>query len=180
MALNIITIEFEACTPAPADGYQISYRPIGSEIDYRIVNVLGSPAVIEDDNDEECTSYEGFIQGDCGGGILGSPVYFEAPNLIRCDESGSVSGSGPLPLPQFRYLCEVYSCSNCSEPMGTTICQSTNPSLILFKYYQANIGGDVVYRPISTSIGVASDDIIGLPWDTCILACAAPPPIDPD
>lgn len=76
MAINTITLEFEPCEPAPANGYAIHYRPIGSVGPYRTwPNVTASPAVIVDENDDPPgTDYEGYIQGDCGGDVLGVQV----------------------------------------------------------------------------------------------------------
>lgn len=185
MALNTITIEFEPCNPAPSNGYVVKYRPVGSTDPYRTwpANFFSSPAVIEDDNDDFGTSYEGIIQGDCGDGVLGVEVPWSAANDDAPSpggepgESGSAPGGGSVPM--YNYECEVYSCLNCAEPAGTIVAAHTNPSLPLFKYYQAEFGGNVVYRPIGPSAGVAADNMIGLVWDTCLLACSAPPPIDP-
>ena len=180
MAINIIYIEFEPCEPAPANGYLISYRPLGSLIDYRTATASTSPAVILDVSDPIGTSYEGIIQGDCGGGLLGVPVPWEAPNSISISGSasaseGSASGSFPPP-PTFNYEVEVYLCSACGEPIGTIVAASTNEFLVLFKFYKAQFGGDVVYRPISTSLGIAADNIVGFAFDTCLEACEAPDP----
>lgn len=102
MAINTITLEFELCELTPANGYKILYRPVGSEEDYRTwPNVTESPAVIVDENDDpEGTQYEGFIQGDCGGGKLGVPVPWftgmvtsepddDVPLLLRWDDIGN-------------------------------------------------------------------------------------------
>lgn len=98
MGLNTITIEFQACEPAPADGYKISYRPLGSEIEYRDGgNFMESPAVINDANDPAGTDYEGIIQGDCGGGFLGVPIPWTAINA-GCEGSES-EGSGSSSAP---------------------------------------------------------------------------------
>lgn len=91
MANNTITISFEPCEPAPANGYRVTYRPIGGG-DYRTYpsNFISSPAVIVDDQDPIGTSYEGFIEGDCGDGKFGLPVRWQAVN----EEAPSQSGSG--------------------------------------------------------------------------------------
>lgn len=183
MATNTITINFEPCLTAPSAGYRVKYRPVGSEEDYRIwpTNFFSSPAVIVDANDPEGTSYEGTIAGDCGNDQYGGEFPWTADNPLAPSEPGggeeSDEGGGPSPT-YYPYECEVYSCSNCSEPSGTIVAQSTNQFLTLFKYYKAQFGGAVVYRPIATSAGVAADNIIGFAYDTCILACNAPPPIE--
>lgn len=79
MAQNVINVEFSPCQPAPADGYVIRYRVLGSETEYRTAGPFTeSPAQILDENDPAGTSYEGFIQGDCGGGKMGVSVPFVA------------------------------------------------------------------------------------------------------
>ena len=75
MAQNIILLDFQPCEPAPVNGYKITYRPLGSDDDYRTwPNVFTSPVEIIDNNDPPGTSYEGLIQGDCGNGLMGVPV----------------------------------------------------------------------------------------------------------
>lgn len=72
MALNRLTVTFIPCTPSPANGYSVFFRPIGSDDDYRDGgNFVSSPAVIDDINDPEGTDYEGYIRGDCGNGNFG-------------------------------------------------------------------------------------------------------------
>lgn len=96
MANNTISIYFQPCQPTPAAGYRVSYRPQGSSIPFRVWpdNFLTSPAIFTDTNDPEGTSYEGFIQGDCGDDLLGVHVPFTANNGESPSSSGSVSGSG--------------------------------------------------------------------------------------
>jgi|SRR3954468_23702708 len=91
MAINTITIEFDPCNPPPANGYRVSYRPLGSEEDHRVwpENFTSSPAVIDDDNDPLDTEYEGFIQGDCGDGELGIEIAWAT--AVEDDESTSDS-----------------------------------------------------------------------------------------
>jgi hypothetical protein len=100
MADNTIVIEFEPCEPAPADGYKIFYRPIGSVAAYREApqNFTTSPAEWIDALDLFGTVYEGYIQGDCGGGKLGPTVTFVTDGgggsgSGSSSESGSESGS---------------------------------------------------------------------------------------
>lgn len=78
------------------------------------------------------------------------------------------------PEPTYNYECEIYLCTNCSEPAGTLIASSTNPSLTLFKYYQALSSEAIVLRPIATSVGVAADQIFEPQFNSCFLACSAP------
>lgn len=92
MATNNIYIEFIPCEPTPVNGFKISYRPVGGG-GYRVApaNFYTSPAVIVDNSDPVGTSYEGFMQGDCGPGKLGIMIPFIAHNN---DSSGSGSESG--------------------------------------------------------------------------------------
>lgn len=96
MALNTITIEFTPCEPTPANGYRIYYRPVGGGA-YRFHpdRFYVSPAVFTDEEDPIGTSYEGFIQGDCGGEKYGLPIPWTAEN----NESGGGSGSGSISEP---------------------------------------------------------------------------------
>lgn len=73
MANNHITVVFKPCQPAPANGYRIIYRPQGSSGNYRVwpSNFLASPAEFTDTLDALGTEYEGYIMGDCGGGMYG-------------------------------------------------------------------------------------------------------------
>jgi hypothetical protein len=92
MANNTITITFTPCEPAPANGYRVRYRPFGG-IEFRTwpVRFLTSPAVFTDEEDPIGTSYEGYIEGDCGDGILGLQIPWVALN------SDSGGGSEPAP-----------------------------------------------------------------------------------
>src|SRR5688572_2741065 len=98
MAENTIVIEFVPCEPAPVNGYLVKYRPFGSLEDYRVVepNQTESPIVIVDENDPPGTSYEGTIQGDCGGGVLGVPSPWEFSNSDSISGSGSQSEEPPI------------------------------------------------------------------------------------
>lgn len=114
MALNTITIDFDPCEPTPANGYRVAYRPLGSIGAYRIwpVNFFNTPAEFTDTHDPIGTSYEGFIQGDCGGGKFGVPIPWVAENsssessVPAPSESSAPSESGSVPEP----LCTFASC----------------------------------------------------------------------
>lgn len=124
MATNTIQIDFDPCEPAPANGYLVKYRPLGSDEEWRTVepNPTDTPVIIVDENDPKGTSYEGTIQGDCGGGKYGVEVPWEAIN----DESGSASASGSgsdgdgsisIPPEEFDYyLADAYACEDCGGP----------------------------------------------------------------
>lgn len=77
MANNKITINFTPCTPAPANGYRVLYRPAGSTIPYRNAgNFTSSPIVINDTLDAGGTDYEGVLQSQCGTNTFGVQVPF--------------------------------------------------------------------------------------------------------
>lgn len=72
---NVLTVNFTACEPAT--DFRIFYRPQGSIIAYRDGGtVTTSPFVVTDSLDTAGTQYEGYIQSECGGGLLGDPVAF--------------------------------------------------------------------------------------------------------
>lgn len=90
-------------------------------------------------------------------------------------------GNCETPPTYHSYVCERYLCSNCSEPLDSIIAQSTNPALILFKYYKSLASPTTItLRPIATSVDGAIDTIIGFARDSCVLSCGDPPPIDPE
>ncbi len=78
MANNTIRIAFEGCEPLPSEGFKIFYRPVGNLGEYREApeNYIDSPAEWVDTMDPAGTIYEGYMQGDCGGGKLGPAVTF--------------------------------------------------------------------------------------------------------
>lgn len=110
MAQNTIHIEFDPCDPFPADGYVVRYRPLGSGGAYRTApsNFLFSPIEFVDNLDPVGTSYEGFIQGDCGGGKLGVSVPWvaEFTGSVPGGSSVAPSSSGSEPPPDFNITVE--------------------------------------------------------------------------
>lgn len=101
MASNTISIYFDPCEPAPAGGYLVTYRRVGTS-DFLTwpTNFFSSPAqfVVEG---PPGASYEGFIRGDCGGGKLGVPISWTAENGESFSGGGSGSGSGSGSGPAF-------------------------------------------------------------------------------
>ena len=76
---NQITIIFEPCSPAPANGYVVQYRPVGSSDPYTEYpdHFFSSPIVFNDGGAEpDGTEYEGFLFSDCGGGNFGTPIHW--------------------------------------------------------------------------------------------------------
>jgi hypothetical protein len=105
MALNTITIDFMPCEPTPVNGYRIYYRPVGGGA-YRFHpdRFYVTPAVFTDEEDPIGTSYEGFIQGDCGGEKYGLPIPWSAENSESGSGGGSGSGSEPPEVPCRTYI----------------------------------------------------------------------------
>lgn len=107
---NQITVNYVPCEPAPANGYLVKYRPLGSGGALRTwpVNFFPSPAellagvaaaVFLTAEDIDGTQYEGFIYGDCGSGGLGvaSPWATAGDSGSGSSPSASDSGGGPPP-----------------------------------------------------------------------------------
>jgi hypothetical protein len=100
MATNKITVIFPECLPAPSQGYRVFYRPTGGSVYRQSDLFLHPPVVIFDTNDPAGTTYEGYIQSDCGNNKYGAnPPTFNTPGLItgviqfQCsDESCTVNG----------------------------------------------------------------------------------------
>lgn len=88
---NTITINFIPCEPAPAQGYKLTWRVLGSADPYTDEGYFtASPIVFEDLVNPEGTCYEGFLQSDCSesgesGTILGQAIPWSTP----CEESGT-------------------------------------------------------------------------------------------
>jgi len=108
MANNTITINFTPCEPTPAGGYRVRYRPMGGSGDFRVwpVNFTASPIVFTDTEDPIGTSYEGYIQGDCGDGQLGVDIPWIAFNGDATSESGGdeSASASEAPIP-----CRTYT-----------------------------------------------------------------------
>ena len=88
--MNTITISFIECTNAPANGYNVKWRVVGSGDPYTDEgNFFSSPVSFIDNINPEGTCYEGTIQSDCSesgqsGIVLGDEVVWATP----CAESG--------------------------------------------------------------------------------------------
>lgn len=88
--MNKITINFVKCTTAPAGGYQIYYREVGSSEAYVFAGTFyTSPAVFYDTVNPPGTCYEGYLVADCGNDVFGNHVTFNTCNssIINPDNS---------------------------------------------------------------------------------------------
>jgi len=106
MALNTINIEFDPCEPTPASGYRVRYRLLGSGGAYRNAGpFFTSPIVFNDFLEVAGSSFEGFIQGDCGGKLgVSVPWVAEFTGSIvapssEAPSSAAPSSSAPPPSP---------------------------------------------------------------------------------
>lgn len=68
-----LQVAFTAPTIAPANGYVVKWRPVGTPT-WNTVSQNQNPVVIA--GVPTCFNIEGTIQADCGGGNLGNPVVF--------------------------------------------------------------------------------------------------------
>lgn len=96
---NQITIAFETCSPSPANGYRIRFRPAGTVPFFTVSpNVFVPPAVFIDDQSgaDDGEEYEGFIQGDCGGGVYGGEIPWSTGVDPEC-VAVAISGTPNLP-----------------------------------------------------------------------------------
>lgn len=87
---NTITVDFIPCTPAPANGYNLQWRVLGSGDPYTDEgNFSSSPAIFTDAINPAGTCYEVVMQSDCvesgeSGSVLGNQVFGQSV----CEESG--------------------------------------------------------------------------------------------
>jgi hypothetical protein len=98
MAMNTISLDFRPCEPAPVNGYKVSYRPVGAG-SFREVpgRFFSSPIEFSTTLDPSTTQYEGFIQGDCGGGKLGIQSTWIAGEPSGGSASPGGGGGGSTP-----------------------------------------------------------------------------------
>lgn len=81
------TLTFIPCSPAPANGYNVLWRPVGSVDPYIDAgNFSSSPIEITDPDGDPDTQYEGILRSDCGDGIFGSDIPFVS-TATCCDPS---------------------------------------------------------------------------------------------
>jgi hypothetical protein len=134
MAQNTIHIEFDPCEPVPANGYTVRYRPLGSGGSYRTApaNYTSSPISFVDNLDPAGTSYEGFIQGDCGGGKLGVSVPWVAEFTGSAGGGSSQAASSPAPSSPVEPECP-YHIQIVTESLGfnETSCEDIKYSIRL-------------------------------------------------
>ena len=91
--MNTVTINFIPCTPAPANGYKLTWRVAGSGDPYTDEGFFTeSPAMFTDLINPEGTCYEGFLQSDCSeSGESGSVVGNAIPWATVCEEESGTT-----------------------------------------------------------------------------------------
>jgi len=90
--MNTITVDFIPCTPAPANGYNLQWRVLGSGDPFTDEgNFTSSPATFTDNSNPEGTCYEVFLQSDCTeSGESGQTLGNQVSGQSICEESGGV------------------------------------------------------------------------------------------
>lgn len=71
---ELVTINFNPCSPSPANGYIVLWRIAGSGGSYTNAGAFVSSPATFGDSSPEGTEYEGYIYSDCGDGLTGSFV----------------------------------------------------------------------------------------------------------
>lgn len=117
-----ITINFIPCTPAPANGYKLTWRVAGSGDPYTDEGFFTeSPIVFSDPGGVEGTCYEGFLQSDCSesgeGEVVGNAIPWSTP----CEaESGA-----------FDYTISLANPCTPGNPYGTYLIENGTPGDVL-------------------------------------------------
>ena len=90
-----LTINFTPVSPAPANGYRVKYRKVGT-VSYNTLSpyATASPVVIT--GLENGVAYEGTIEAACDSGVFSSPVSFSATamSFVSCGATISNSYAG--------------------------------------------------------------------------------------
>jgi|GEM_PF-5429778 len=152
---NIITIDFDECSPTPENGYNVFYRKFGtSDALINGGNFTSSPAVITDTHYVLGTFYSGYIQSDCGFSV-GTQVPFDTAPTIGMDNSPSCRSEGTC---NDNSTCGIrYTVTTTNAPAGsfivvTNISGSATISVIdsdpasgLLQYIEPNAAGTVTF-----------------------------------
>jgi hypothetical protein len=88
-----LTVNFTPQTPAPANGYKVSYRPAGSAAAYTELTVSSSPVVLPN---LTANAYEGTIEAVCASGSSSTPQPFSAVIPMVCGSTRTETYSGTL------------------------------------------------------------------------------------
>jgi len=116
-----LRITFTPASPAPSNGYLVTYRRAGTADPYTTVTVGSSPADI---SVTDGWPYEGTIRSDCGGGIFSPTVAFNA--TVPADS------------------CYIYEFSNAGLSDATVYYKECNMAPVLS--FVVTAGGPQVYQ----------------------------------
>lgn len=121
MPTNTISISIRLCVPAPVNGYRVTYRPVtgGSwrEVTGRFFT---SPIEFSTAADPADTEYQGYIQGDCGGGNYGVQIPWSTDGSSISpggDESPIVELNGIINDSSGRTILDI-KVGDGADPMG--------------------------------------------------------------
>jgi len=128
---NTITINFIPCTPAPANGYKLTWRVAGSADPYTDNGFYTeSPIIFVDELNPEGTCYEGFLQSDCSESGESSAVVGNAiPWATDCVQESGVTD----------YTINLASPCVPGNPYGTYIVENGTPGDVIV--VRASFGG---------------------------------------
>lgn len=117
--MNQITINFETCTPAPINGYNVIWRIKGSsDIFQDAGNFTSSPAIFTDGVNPDDTAYEGFIRADCtesgdSGSVYGPSVAWEVgEEPTECEGTCGTFRVTCVGTPTGTHIFWWYDCNN--------------------------------------------------------------------
>lgn len=144
--MNHLTINFEPCEPAPANGYKIFYRVfgVGAYVAWPS-NFSASPAEFSVSGPFGA-SYQGYVVGDCGNGQLGVQYPWQAINGEAPSESQSVSGSAS-------------ESESVAPPVPCFIFQNDNEFNITIDYRDCN-GNDINGVTLTPTSEICAQEIL--------------------
>ena len=118
-----ITINFIPCTPAPANGYKLTWRKAGTADPYTDEGFFTeSPIIFSDPAGADGDCYEGFLQSDCSesgesGSVVGQSIPWSTPCAA---ESG-----------EFDYTINLANPCTPGNPYGVYLIENGTPGDVL-------------------------------------------------
>ena len=135
-----LTIAFTPPSPAPANGYRVRYRKVGTT-SYNTISPYPTTSPVVITGLENGVNYEGTIEAACDGGLFSSVVAFSATtphSFVQCGAS----------------LSNTYSGNNAYSYPAVYI-DTFNPAIT-----QLNISYDAVDRPNRFSVYDDSNNLV--------------------